>query len=157
MQNVGTLGIHARHTQHSPPGLIRAGRRDLKVVLNFMNVPVLFIWNSVQLRRTVQLQMVMQSYRTRCQQVSAGLCILDFYKFWFWFHKAYLTQSWCQHWCLQPCDSGRKMYAQICFIETAILHNLNLEESSQTCKRTNLSSANNSLQGMESQLGKIQK
>lgn len=34
MQNVGTLGIHAKHTQHSPAGLINTCRLDFGVALN---------------------------------------------------------------------------------------------------------------------------
>lgn len=77
-QNVGTLGIRAKHTYYSPPGLIRAYRWDFGVALNFTKVTVRFIWECVQLRGTAQLQIDMQSCRTRCQQVSAGLCNLGF-------------------------------------------------------------------------------
>lgn len=54
-QNAGTLGIHAKHSQRGPPGLTAPP----------LSCP------SVQLRRTAQLQMVMQSCRTCCRQDSA--------------------------------------------------------------------------------------
>lgn len=63
-QNVGTLGIHAKHTQNSPHELIGA------------KLPSYF--QSVQLRRTAHLHIVMQSCRTLCQQDCAALCDLCF-------------------------------------------------------------------------------
>lgn len=41
-QNLGTLGIHAKHTQHSPPGLTTAIRRDFEVALKLQESRCLF-------------------------------------------------------------------------------------------------------------------
>lgn len=89
IQNVGTLGIHAKHTQHRPPGLSRAG--------------LFRSWLLFSSGRPLSCNWFMQSCRTCCHQVSAK-CVkcVDF-----GFHTACLTLSWCQHWCLQPCHSGR--------------------------------------------------
>lgn len=83
--------------------------------------------------------------------VLLGLYTLKFHSIF----DAALTSTCCQ--CLQPCYSSKKIYGLINLRERALLHNLNLKESSQTCKYMNLSSANNSLQRMESPLDNIQK
>lgn len=128
MQNVGTLGIHAKHTQQSRPGLIRARWQDFKVTLNF-SMSLLFHLHECSAREDC---LVADGHAELQDSLPTGQCWVvqfRFYTFRFGFHSIFDTV-------LMPALVPATMLQREGnkFADFALLYNLNLEESSQTYK-----------------------